>query len=74
MGFVSERAVKCYTKIGRPIVVPQPFPMYNYAQLLIYSSIGQVERTRHSFGHTMLQSPAFTIFADLGNVSIDGGV
>ena len=74
MGFVSERAVKCDTKVGRPIVVPQPFPIYNYVQLLINSSIMQMESTRHSFGHTRLQSPAFTIFADLGNVSVDGGV
>ena len=27
MGFVSERAVKCNTKAGRHIVVPQPFPI-----------------------------------------------
>ena len=27
MGFVSERAVKYDTKVGRPIVVPQPFPI-----------------------------------------------
>ena len=74
MGFVSERAVKCDTKVGRPIVVPQPFPIYNYVQLLINSSIVQVESTRHRFGHTRLQSPAFTIFADLGNVSVGGGV
>ena len=74
MGFVSERAVKCDTKVGQPIVVPQPFPIYNYVQLLINSSIVQVESTRHGFGPTRLQSPAFTIFADLGNVSVDGGV
>ena len=34
----------------------------------------QVESARHSFGHTMLQSPAFSKFADLSNVSVDGGV
>ena len=33
-----------------------------------------MESARHSFGHTRLQSPAFTIFADLGNVNVDGGV
>ena len=73
MGFVSEHAIKCDTKVGRPIVVPQPFPIYNYIQLLVNSSIVQVESTRHSCGHARLQSPAFTIFADLGNISVDGG-
>ena len=33
MGYASERAIKCDTKIGRPIVVPQPFHIYNYVQL-----------------------------------------
>ena len=33
-----------------------------------------MESARHSFGHTRLQSPAFTKFADLSNVSVDGGV
>ena len=33
-----------------------------------------MESARHSFGHTRLQSPAFTKFADLSNVSADGGV
>ena len=33
-----------------------------------------MESARHSFGHTRLQSPAFTKFADLINVSVDGGV
>ena len=74
MGFVSERAIKCDTKVGRPIVVPQPFPIYNCVQLLVNSSIVQVESTRHRFGHTRLQSQASTIFADLGNVCVDGGV
>ena len=32
------------------------------------------KNARHSFGHTRLQSPAFTKFADLSNVSVDGGV
>ena len=47
MGVVSERAIKCDTMVGRPIVVPQPFPIYNYVQLLVNSSIVQVESTRH---------------------------
>ena len=34
----------------------------------------QVESVRHSFGHARLQSPAFIKFADLSNVSVDGGV
>ena len=33
-----------------------------------------MESARHRFGHTRLQSPAFTKFADLSNVSVDGGV
>ena len=33
-----------------------------------------MESARHSFGHTRLQSPAFTKFADLSNVSFYGGV
>ena len=33
-----------------------------------------MESARHSFGHTRLQLPAFTKFADLSNVSVDGGV
>ena len=33
-----------------------------------------MENALHSFSHTGLQSPEFTIFADLGNVSFDGGV
>ena len=33
-----------------------------------------MEGARHSFGHTKLQSPAFTKFADLSNLSVDGGV
>ena len=33
--FMSERAIKCDTKIDRPIVVFQPFPIYNYVQLNI---------------------------------------
>ena len=33
-----------------------------------------MESARHSFGHTRLQSPAFKKFADLSNVSVDGGV
>ena len=33
-----------------------------------------MESARHSFGHTRLQSPAFTKFSDLSNVSVDGGV
>ena len=41
MGFVSERAVKCNTNVGRPIVVPQQFPISNYVQLLVNSSIMQ---------------------------------
>ena len=57
---MRERAIKCDTDIGRPIVVFQPFPTYNYVQLLVNSSIVQVEGTRHSIGHTRLQSPAFT--------------
>ena len=74
MVFVSERAIKCDTNVGAPIVMPQPFPIYNYVQLLVNSSIVQVESARYSFGHTRLLSPRFTIFADLGNISVDGGV
>ena len=74
MGFVSERAIKCDNKVGRPIVVPQPFPIQNYDQLLVNSSIVQVESTPHSFGHTRQQSLAFKIFADPGNDNVDGGV
>ena len=33
-----------------------------------------MESARHCFGHTRLQSPAFTQFADPSNVSVDGGV
>ena len=35
MGFVNERAIKRDTKVGRPIVVPQPFPIKNYVKLTI---------------------------------------
>ena len=42
-GVVSERAVKCDTKVGRPIVVPQPFPIQKYVQLLVNSRIVQLE-------------------------------
>ena len=34
-GVVGERAIKRDTKIRRPIVVSQPFPIYNYVQLLV---------------------------------------
>ena len=34
----------------------------------------QVESARYSFGQARLQSPAFTKFADLSNVSVDGSV
>ena len=34
----------------------------------------QVESARYSFGQARLQSPAFTKFADLSNVSVDGCV
>ena len=33
-----------------------------------------MESARYSFGHTRLQSPAYTKFADLSHVSVDGGV
>ena len=33
-----------------------------------------MESARHSFGHARLQSPSFTKFADLSNVSVNGGV
>ena len=33
-----------------------------------------MESARDSFRHTRLQSSAFTMFAGLGNVSVDGGV
>ncbi len=39
--------------------------------VLVNSSIVQVESARHSFGHTRLQSPAFTKFADLSNASVE---
>ena len=74
MGCVRERAVKRDTNIRRPVVVFQPFANYNYVQFLVNSSIVQVESARHSFGHTRLQSPAFTKLADLINVSVDDGV
>ena len=74
MVFVGERAIKRDTKIHRPVVMFQPFPIYNYVQLLVNSSIAQVESSRHSYGHTRLQSPAFKKFADLSNVSVVGGV
>ena len=74
MGFVSERAVKCDTKVGLPIVVPQQFPISNDVQLLVNSSTVQVESARYSLDHTRLLSPEFRIFADPGNVSVDGGV
>ena len=32
-----------------------------------------MESVRHRFGHTRLQAPAFTKFADLSNISVDGG-
>ena len=32
-----------------------------------------MESARHSFDHTRLHLPAFTKFADLSNVSVDGG-
>ena len=42
---------------SRPVVVFQPFAIWNYVQFLVNSSIVQVEK-----------------FADLSNVSVDGGV
>ena len=33
-----------------------------------------MESARHRCGHTRLQSPTFKKFADLSNVSVDGGV
>ena len=74
MGFVGERAIQRATKIRRHIVVSRLFPIYNYVQLLVNYSIVQVESARHSFCHARLQAPAFTQFADLSNVSVDGGV
>ena len=43
MGFVGQRAIKSDTKIRRPVVVSQPFPIQSYVQLLVNSSIMQVE-------------------------------
>ena len=42
-----------------------------FSSWLILAGIVQVESARHSFGHARLQSPTFTKFADLSNVSVN---
>ena len=43
-------------------------------QCMIKSGIAEVEYARHLFGGNWPLSPAFSKFADLSNVSVDGGV
>ena len=71
--FVTERAVQCATNIGRNLVMLQ---LFLSRVSLALGLLGQCEVgmcSNHLF-NTRLESSSSTIFADPGNVSVDGGV
>ena len=67
MGFVSERAVKCETKIGRHIIMFKPFHIYNDVRLLVNFGRSKVQSQRLQYS-LILEMSALNMVLRSSNV------